>query len=101
VGLAFPSGHAFTAVTLYGFFIYLVWSRAQHPVLRSVITAALGGIAVLVAASRVLLRAHWFSDVLGGFTLGLGWLVSCLLLIHVLRRPADRQAGADRTLSGS
>jgi undecaprenyl-diphosphatase len=91
-GDAFPSGHAFTGTALYGFIIYLVWANTTRPLIRAILTAVLGAIAIMVGLSRVLLRVHWFSDVLGGFALGLGWLVCSLLLLHVLREPAPRGA---------
>ncbi len=84
-GDAFPSGHAFTAAALFGFLIYLVWGWTERPLWRVTLTALLGTLAVLVGVSRVFLRVHWFSDVLGGFTLGLGWLVCSLLSVHLLR----------------
>ena len=37
-----------------------------------------------VGLSRILLSVHWTSDVIGGLTLGLAWLVSALVLAHVL-----------------
>lgn len=93
-GNAFPSGHSFTAAALYGFIIYLVWAHAKHPLLRASVTALLGTVAILVGVSRIVLRVHWFSDVLGGFTLGLGWLVCCLLLMRALELP--RRAFANK-----
>ena len=89
-GDAFPSGHSFTAAALYGFIIYLVWARTRHHLWRAVLTSILGTVALLVGVSRIILRVHWFSDVLGGFTLGLGWLVCCLLLMRVLEVPSAR-----------
>jgi membrane-associated phospholipid phosphatase len=38
------------------------------------------GIAVAVAASRVLLDLHWLSDVVGGLALGWGWFALCAVL---------------------
>src|SRR5437764_987362 len=37
-------------------------------------------IAIILAIgfSRMYLRAHWFSDVVGGWSLGLAWLFLCL-----------------------
>jgi undecaprenyl-diphosphatase len=40
---------------------------------RHVVIAAAVGIAVGVAASRVLLDLHWLSDVVGGLALGWAW----------------------------
>jgi len=84
-GNAFPSGHSFTAIALYGFIAYLVWGWTDRTWVRLSITALCGGIVLLVCVSRVVLRVHWFSDVLGGFILGLGWLVASLLLTRSLQ----------------
>src|SRR5690606_40932915 len=84
IGDAFPSGHSYTAAALYGFLIYLIWGWTEHPWLRVSLTAALGTIAVLVGVSRVMLRVHWFSDVLGGCALGLGWLVCSVISTRLL-----------------
>jgi membrane-associated phospholipid phosphatase len=84
-GDAFPSGHAFTAFALYAFLIYLVWGWTDKTVWRIMATVLFGATAILIAASRILLRVHWFSDVLGGSVLGLGWLVVSLLSVRLLR----------------
>jgi membrane-associated phospholipid phosphatase len=38
------------------------------------------GIAVAVAASRVLLDLHWLSDVVGGLALGWAWFALCAVV---------------------
>jgi len=85
VGAAFPSGHAFTASALYPFLIYLVWGWTESTPWRVITSALLGTLALLIGVSRIVLQVHWFSDVLGGFVLGLGWLVVCLLGVRLLR----------------
>ena len=42
-------------------------------------------IVVAVAFSRTYLRAHWFSDVVGGMTLGVAWLFLCLGWLERMR----------------
>ena len=65
----FPSGHATAAAAYFGALLYLSESlpRATRTVIRVMATAML----VLVGGARVMLRAHWPADVIGGFALGL------------------------------
>ena len=71
-GLAFgfPSGHATAAAAFFGAILYLAGSL---PAGRRRLVRALAIVCViLVGLARVILRAHWPSDVLGGIALGLG-----------------------------
>lgn len=79
---AFPSGHATMSMVAYGFLAVLIAGKLP-PGRR---WAPYAGAALLVAAialSRLYLGAHWFSDVLGGLSLGLAWV--CLLGIAYFR----------------
>lgn len=84
-GYSFPSGHAFTAVVLYGFIIFLTWRHTERDAIRIPATIALTLLIVLIGLSRVVLSVHWVSDVLGGFTIGLAWLVGGLITTRALR----------------
>ena len=67
---SFPSGHAMTAVAVYGLLSLLLWQRGRHS------WALLAGLWVpLVALSRVYLGVHYPSDVLASLALGTVWLV--------------------------
>lgn len=82
LSFGFPSGHSAAAATFFGAVAYLAGSlpgRAR----RFARIGALGLIA-LVGVARVVLRAHWPSDVLGGIALGLA-LVSLAALIDAAR----------------
>ena len=93
---SFPSGHAATAVVLYGALGVLLAERASSR-LRAV--GWLAGAAVLALAigtSRVLLNVHFVSDVAAGFAVGLAWLCCCLIVRDVLR---ETEAGRGFSLS--
>jgi undecaprenyl-diphosphatase len=68
--MGFPSGHmtgaaAFAVIAIY-FAIKEPWNRAQRLGLTAVVTVMV----VLVGVARLVLHAHWPSDVLGGLLLG-------------------------------
>jgi undecaprenyl-diphosphatase len=65
----FPSGHATAAAAYFGALLYL--SAGLPADARRIVRAAAVLMIVLVGIARVMLRAHWPSDVVGGFALGL------------------------------
>jgi undecaprenyl-diphosphatase len=89
----FPSGHVLSLVVFFGLMIYLL---ATSTVTRSVRRLGYAGCAATVLAvafSRLYLDAHWASDVAGGFTLGLAYLLPAIVLVE---RIADRRGGDRR-----
>ena len=71
---AFPSGHATTSTVVYGTLLLLTLPRIGPAAGRRLLTLGVAGLVAAVAASRVLLGAHWLTDVVGGLLLGLTWL---------------------------
>jgi undecaprenyl-diphosphatase len=82
--LSFPSGHALTAVYFYGLVAFLVF-RFGFWRLRSYLpfAVALFCLIFLIGFSRVALGAHYLSDVIGGFLLGMAFLWLAILLVDV------------------
>jgi undecaprenyl-diphosphatase len=70
LSLGFPSGHATAAGAFFGAVLYLAEAIPGRGLRLAVQATALSG-ALLVAVARVMLRAHWPSDALGGVALGL------------------------------
>jgi undecaprenyl-diphosphatase len=66
---AYPSGHALQAVALVACALVLVRGGSGWATRIAAVTVAIGLVAV-VAATRVYLRAHYLTDVLGGIGLG-------------------------------
>jgi membrane-associated phospholipid phosphatase len=71
---SFPSGHTLNATTIAGTVAYLLVLQQKKQFPQAALIAAGAGTASAVGLSRVLLGAHWFTDVLIGWTTGSGWL---------------------------
>ncbi|HEV8585765.1 MAG TPA: phosphatase PAP2 family protein [Methylomirabilota bacterium] len=74
----FPSGHATAAAAFFSAVIYLAGALA--PPKRTVARAVAALAIVAVGVSRVTLRAHWPSDVLGGIALGMALAAAAALV---------------------
>jgi len=67
---SFPSGHTVASIVLYS--MIAIYIGQVFPVLATyLLTCALVG-AAIVGLSRIYLGAHWFTDVLAGYGIGLG-----------------------------
>ncbi len=75
-GFSFPSGHAAASAAVYAA-IALVVGRRRSRATKAALAGAAGGIAVAVAMSRVLLGAHWLTDVIAGAALGWACFALC------------------------
>ena len=84
----FPSAHTFGAVVFFGGVIYLLWTVEMSRVWRWVGTAGLLLLILGVALSRLYLRSHWLSDVFGGLTGGVAYLLIFLLAVDPRLRPS-------------
>lgn len=90
---AFPSGHAAIAVVLYGFIAYVLcmWFRRWWE--RAFIALCSATLILLIGFSRIYLGAHWITDVLGGWFLGLAVLTLVVSLLSQKERVAPERAG--------
>ena len=71
---AFPSGHLAQIVSAYGFLVFL-WMRASRSVIeRTLAVLLLLGGAGTVGLARLVLGAHWPSDLIAGAVTGAVWL---------------------------
>lgn len=81
----FPSGHVLSLVVFFGLMIYLV-ATASHRRRRWRVLASIVCLVVVaaVAFSRLYLDKHWLSDLAGGFSVGLAYLLLAIWLIEVV-----------------
>ena len=82
VGYAYPSGHAAYATAWIAVAVAL--TRRLRLVTSGVLVFIALAIAVAVGASRVYLRAHWASDVSGGWGLGVGMFATLAAITVVV-----------------
>ena len=77
---SFPSGHAITSIVIFSLLIYSFKDDIKDKLIKSffIITASM--FSLLIGLSRIYLNAHFFSDVIGGFALGLFWFTLILLV---------------------
>jgi len=70
-GYSFPSNHSTAAMALYTIFLLLILDRAKSTKAKT-IAKCFFIIPVLVGLSRIYLGVHYFSDVIAGWSLGIG-----------------------------
>jgi undecaprenyl-diphosphatase len=83
VTYSFPSGHASSAVVIYGLLAYIAWHLLAWP-WNGIVTWALAAIIIGIGISRVYLGAHYTTDVLVGWAVGLAGLFAIIWIVAPL-----------------
>jgi undecaprenyl-diphosphatase len=83
---SFPSGHANISVALYALGFYLLFRATRSPRLRRLWLALAFLFPLLISFSRLYLGAHYLSDVLAGWGIGLWWSILVLGVPGFVRR---------------
>lgn len=92
-GYAFPSGHAFFAMIIFGFMILLAREFIKSNWLKSIIYFLCTLLILLIGVSLIVLNHHWFTEVLGGYCAGFLWLLISILLVKFIRYPWETKKG--------
>ena len=85
---SFPSGHTAKSVAVYGFLAALWWRATRQPAERAFILFLFGLVLLIVPYGRLRMGVHWPTDILGGYLVGLIWLIFLLWAEHWERRIA-------------
>lgn len=85
-GYSFPSGHAMGSTVVFGALGYLAFRIFRTWRSRAIAVAVTASMVVAIAASRIYLGVHWISDIAGGISAGLVWLVTTTVAYETFRR---------------
>ncbi|WRN05124.1 phosphatase PAP2 family protein [Staphylococcus aureus] len=69
-GFSFPSGHALASTMVIMILLFLILPQLTQYVLRIILQIVIVVIWLSILFSRLYFHAHYFTDVLGGVTLG-------------------------------
>lgn len=72
---SFPSGHSAASMVFYGTLICLIPFLIKNPTVQKILQVLLASLILLIGISRIYLGVHFPSDILGGFSLSLTWLL--------------------------
>ena len=79
---SFPSGHMIQTLTLLTPLLYLYIPRVRSAATRAVILLAAFAYLAAIAINRLVVNAHYLTDVLAGLGVGIAWSVIVLLLFE-------------------
>jgi membrane-associated phospholipid phosphatase len=81
----FPSGHVLSLVVFFGLMVWLVATASRRRRRWRIAASAACALTVaLVAFSRLYLERHWLSDLAGGLTIGLAYLLLAIWVVEVV-----------------
>lgn len=80
---SYPSGHVVFFTVFYGFLIAAMFFTKKIPRFLRILTALISSaLIILVSISRIYLGAHWVTDVIAGYLLGIA-LLSVVLYFYL------------------
>ena len=82
--LSYPSGHAMSAISFYGFLIYLFYGFKMNKWIKSGIILFFTLLIFAIGISRIYLGVHFPSDIAGGFIAGLIWVAFCIIIFNII-----------------
>lgn len=85
-GYSYPSGHSFVSFAFYGLIIYLIATSKISKRYKISLISLLTILIIMIGISRIYLKVHFPSDVLGGYISGLIYLIIYIEIIKKIER---------------
>ena len=89
-GFSYPSGGAFLSLLVYGTAACLSQRLIPAGWLKRAVVLASVIAVLLVGLSRLSLRLHWFTDILGAYALGASWILLNLAALKIIEKAVRR-----------
>lgn len=86
ISSSFPSGHATSALAVYGFLAYIISRELNTPRQRFELVYWTAVLIFLIGFSRLLLSVHYASDIAAGYLVGSFWLLMGIAIAEQLQR---------------
>ena len=80
----FPSGHVMIFVAFFGALLYIYFIGRKNPPWRRTIVAVVLFLFLLTGANRLYFGAHYFTDIIAGYALGIAWTAFALTAVDWL-----------------
>lgn len=84
-GYSFPSGHSMNCIVCFGLLIYLIRRYCPNKKAADILSVFLGILIIGIGTSRVYVGVHFPTDVLGGWSLGLAFLLTSVIMLEKIR----------------
>lgn len=85
-GYSFPSGHSMVSTAFYGLLIYLIYKNVKNKYLKWFGCIGLSLLIIGIALSRVYLGVHYVSDVIGGITFSIIYIIIFTKVIKDIKK---------------
>ena len=84
---SFPSGHTMRSVLLFTFLIYMSYYFIKNNTTKIGAIVIFSLMIIIISLSRIIVGAHFPSDIIAAVTISITWFYLCLILIQ--RLPID------------
>lgn len=79
---SFPSGHTMRATIFFLFLVYITLRFVNKAVIKYLVSILCIALLLGAALSRIILDAHFATDVAGGLLISVAWFFFCLYFFH-------------------